>query len=195
MKTFFMLLSFACLGLLTSCGSDSGSEAEASSDASDETMTDREAPAASAGNGEVVNFRELKKLLPENLAGLKRVDYNGQTTGAMGFNISVAEATYEDGDSRLEVVITDTGGLVAAATSLAAWANMEIDRESDTGYQRTTTIGGYKAFESYDRADNSGELSLFIGERFVVVIEGRNIDESAFRDLIEEIDLRELETL
>ena len=45
---------------------------------------------------EPVNFRSLKELLPETIAGMPRTDQSGKTSGAMGFKISMAEATYKD---------------------------------------------------------------------------------------------------
>lgn len=180
----------------SACGnSDAGSDSpEGDWSSSPEASSDTD-NAKEAGNGEVVNFRELQSILPEDLAGLERTDFSGQTTGAMGFNISVAEATYEDGDVRLQVVITDTGGLVSIATGMAAWTTLEIDRETQDGYERTTTINGYKAFEKYNRRSRKGELSLFVDDRYVVALEGRNIDEAAFRDAVEELDLNELAEL
>src|SRR4051794_40944802 len=56
------------------------------------------AAGAAAGDGttyQPVDFRELKALLPEELAGCKRKSATGERTGAMGFNIAQAEGKYE----------------------------------------------------------------------------------------------------
>jgi len=180
--------------LFSACGNSEAGSDSPEGDWSSSSEANAEGGQES-GNGEVVNFRELQSLLPDRMAGLERTDFSGQTTGAMGFSISVAEAIFEDGDARLEVVITDTGGLVSIATGIASWTTLEIDRETQDGYERTTTINGFKAFEKYNRRNRRGELSLFVDDRFVVVIKGRNIEEDAFHEAVQEMDLNELANL
>ena len=76
-----------------------------------------------------VNFRSLKELLPENLAGMSRTDHSGKSSGAMGFKMSTAEASYENGDQKLEVDIVDAGGVGAALMGGAMWSE-----SSDVGW-------------------------------------------------------------
>lgn len=144
---------------------------------------------------EVVDFRKLKELMPEKLAGMERTTHSGEKTGAMGFKISMAEARYEDGESILRVNITDAGGVGMAIMGLAAWSAIEIDRETESGYERTTTIEGYKSFEKYDGNSRHGELSMIIGERFIVNLEGDNVDEDVFRKAVKKLKVSELEKM
>lgn len=145
---------------------------------------------------EPVNFRELKKLIPEEISGMEVTDQSGQTTGSMGFTISEAksEFTGEDGE-RITIELFDTGGIAMAAMGLAAWANVTIDKEDSDGYERTTTINGYKAFEKYNNRNQSGEIAIFANERIIVKVEGRKVEMSQLRDILEEIDLDDIEDL
>ena len=142
---------------------------------------------------EPVNFRELKKLLPEEMDGMEITDQSGQTSGAMGFNVSQAEVEFTGGDGeKIKISIFDTGGIAMAAMGLAAWANVTIDKEDSNGYERTTTINGFKAFEKFDTKRKRGEISIFAKERFIVKVEGREVDMEDLRDALSDIDIDDL---
>ena len=131
-----------------------------------------------ANTPDPINFRELKKALPERLIGLDRKESSGETTGAMGFKISTAEATYRgDDDELLNVKISDVAGVGAAlmGVGFAAWATMEVDRETESGYERTTTFEGHKAFEKYNNKTERGEFSVIVENRVIVEVKGRYI--------------------
>jgi len=145
---------------------------------------------------EPVDFRELKALLPESLAGLKRRSSEGSRTKVMGVAASSAEAMYEDGKGgRMKVTITDAGTLTGLAAVAVAWINVEIDKEGDSGYERTTTIEGRKAYERYEKATRTGKLDVVAAGRFLVAAEATGLDMKAFRAAIEKIDLAKLEAL
>lgn len=198
----FALSLFAFQG----CGGCSGAEDNAGQETTEEAGGSSSEPKdiadavndmqkALQGDGEkkeVVNFRELKKLLPESLAGMERTAHSGEKAGAMGFNMSTATAEYRDGDKEMEVAIVDFAGVAAAMMGMAAWASVEIDREDQNGYERTTNIDGYKAFEKYDSQNRSGELNVLVKDRFIVSLKGRNIDEQGFRKAIGELSIDQL---
>lgn len=142
---------------------------------------------------EIVNFRELKKLMPEKIDGMKRKSHEGQTTGFGGMKLSTAEAAYRDGDRRLDLTITDTGGLGAALMGMAMWKNLEIDKEDDNGFERTTEINGHKAFVKYDKRNERSEISVLYNDRIVAVAKGRGISFSDLGDILEDLDIDEVE--
>ena len=141
---------------------------------------------------EVVDFRALKELLPEKVAGMERTAHSGEKAGAMGFNMSTASAEYRDGDKELELAIVDFAAVATAMMGITAWASVEIDREDENGYERTTTVEGYKAFEKYSNKNKSGELSLLVADRFIITLKGRNMDEKSFKSAIDELNLKQL---
>lgn len=144
---------------------------------------------------EVANFRELKKLMPEEINGMERKSNTGQKTGAMGFNVSNAEAKYQDGDRRMEINIVDIGGMGAAVAGMAAWTMVEIDKETEDGYERTTTIDGNKAFEKYNSRTKRGEVSIILFNRFIVTIKGWNVDIKDMKAALDELDFDDIEEL
>ncbi len=147
------------------------------------------------GTVEVINFRELKALLPNKVAGLKMEDSGGETAGAMGFKVSTAEAEYRDGEEEMEISIADVGGAPMALMGMAAWASLEYEKDTDEGYERTTMIDGHKAFEKYYDSEKEGEIGVIIENRFVVSVKGYNVKMSDIKSALSKIDLDRLKKL
>jgi hypothetical protein len=205
-RTYFPVLLVAFSLGLYACGGGSDNGQESVEQAREEASSSEQSAGDAAegmkqqmqGEGkskEAVDFRELKKLLPEELAGLKRSSRSGQKTGAMSFNLSVAEAVYEGEGGKLEVVLTDFAGMGRAMLGMVPWAELEIDKETETGYERTTTIKGYKAFEEYDNQSKQGKVSIIADGRFVIAIEGANVEADVMREALDGIDLEALSTM
>lgn len=156
------------------------------------------------GMGSVVeqplDFRELARQLPEELGGLPRTRNEGQTSGAMGMNVSVAEAVYETEDGgTITVSITDIGAVAGPALmGMVGWADMEIDRETDSGYERTTEYEGYPAFEqfsAYDGERGSAEVAFLIEQRFIVGFDGERVTMEQVKQLRDDLDVDALADL
>jgi hypothetical protein len=146
---------------------------------------------------EPVNFRELKALLPEEFGGFKRKESKGEKNGAMGLTISEASARYDGPDgANLRIKILDVGSLAGPmAMGLAGWASMEIDRESDDGYEKTTTFQGYKAVEKYHNSNKHGELKVLLASRFMVEVDGHQMKMDEVKSAAGKLDLKKLEGL
>ncbi len=145
---------------------------------------------------EPVDFRVLKDLLPESIAGLKRVGSEGSRTNVVGIASSKVEATYEDGKGgRIVLEITDVGNLSGVTAMALAWVNVEIDKEGDSGYERTTTVNGRKAYERYAKAACEGSLDVIVAGRFIVGVKATGVDVKVFREAVSRLDLEKLEAL
>ncbi len=66
---------------------------------------------------EVVNFRKLKELLPEEIDDLKRTGFSGEKTNAFGIKVSKAEGEYKSEDNRqtIKITILDMGSMKGLA--------------------------------------------------------------------------------
>jgi len=151
--------------------------------------------AASGGKTvEPVDFRQLKELLPESVDGMQRAEVSGEKSAALGMTISKAGARYAGADRRvIDVTISDIGNASGLASlALYAWANNEIDKESPTGYEKTTTFRGYKSYEKYNRGDHSGEMGVLIEKRFVVEAKGGGISIEDLKGMLNKLDLSKL---
>ncbi len=218
MKNLIIPFISAALFFTAACSSDKAKEAEKAEQEAAEALKDAGTDLSKAGEDlgkglqeignalqniqikdadgnpvEAMDFRELKETLPEKLIGMDRESHKGQRTGTAGIKISTAEAVYRDGDKRLEVNIMDGAGVGLAALGAAAWTMVEIDNESDDGYERTTTIDDQKAFEKYDEKDQSGELSVFYKKRYIISLKGRKVKADDLRDAYEGLKLNGLD--
>jgi len=145
---------------------------------------------------EPVDYRMLKDLLPESIAGLRRTGAEGTRTNVVGISSSKAQATYGDGKGgRIELEIIDVGTLSGVTAMAFAWVNVEIDKESDGGYERTTTLGGRKAYERYDGSARTGALDVIVASRFVVGVKATGVEKKVFQEAVAKLDLERIEAL
>lgn len=144
------------------------------------------------GKVPIVHFRDLKPFFPKSVAGIEHGKVTGETTGMAGFKYSTAKTKYDDGKVRIEMNILDGGGVGAIMSGIAAWSKFDVDRETDDGYERTTTFDGYKAYEKYNENRKRGEISLLVNDRFVVRVEGRGVDMDDLKKAIKNMNLRKL---
>ena len=87
-------------------------------------------------------------------------------------------------------MITDIGNASGPMRmSMTGWTPAQVDRQTDTGYEKTTTYEGYEAIEEYDSQDQHGELLVFVGNRFVVEVRG---DHTTMETIKQAIDLKKL---
>lgn len=147
---------------------------------------------------EVVDFRELKELLPESIGDLKRKNAQGEKNSAMGFTISHAEADYsnDDGSQNIDIEITDlTGASGLAGFAAWGWAMAEIDKESETGYEKTTKYKGHKAYEKYDNEYQDGSIEVLVSGRYMVSVQGNNVPMDIIKNAMDEINIGKLEAM
>ena len=72
---------------------------------------------------------------------------------------------------------------------------VDVDRESDDGYEKTSTFGGYKSREKYNKSGKSGEMSVLVGDRFVVEVDGNNVDMNTIKTALSKVDLGKLNSM
>jgi hypothetical protein len=198
-----LCLTLVAVCLLSSCSTtkeDERAQEKETSSGTAETLqqfADKAKDIKNKGTVNPVDFRKLKELLPEKAAGLKRIEATGEKSGAAGFTISRAEAKYgDDGETAAHIEIFDTGGIAGVGTmALAAWTMADIDKETSTGYEKTTTLEGYKGYEKYDSQSKSGELNVLVADRFVVNINGNNLSVKKLKSILTSLDLNKLSKL
>ncbi len=146
---------------------------------------------------ETIEAGILKGMLPADLPGMKRTEASGEKSSAMGINVSTAEGRYtNDAGHSMNVKITDIGSMTGlAGMATYAWASTTIDRETETGYEKTSTFNGYKSHEKYDKSSKDGELSTLVGGRFAVEVSGSGVDMTAIKDAMTKVDLKKLESM
>jgi len=122
---------------------------------------------------------QLKVLVPATLAGLPRTSLSSERNGALGIQVSEANAVYGDGQGRsLRLSLNDTGG-AQGLVQLATWAGVEQERSWDGGYEKDYRQDGRMLHERWDSTSGSGEFGVVVGGRFAVHVAGQaaNIEE------------------
>jgi len=132
----------------------------------------------------------LKSGLPDKLLGMPRSDFKGQTSKFFGLAIATAEAAYKSDDRSVTVNLIDTGGAGAALSQLASWTEIEVDKQSDDGYERTILIDGQKGFERYSQSGKTGELIVLAGNRLIISFTGQGIGPDDLRKALGRIQLK-----
>lgn len=202
----FSLVALALILPLSACGGDDKPEEPTAFDSMQEAARGLESMAeemerrAEEAPADPVDFQVLKELLPERLAGFTRTESSGSRRRmGEGFGVSEAEAAYADesGSETLEVEIVDLAGagpfgmMAGFGLGLAA----EYEEETDTGYRRSREIRGHRGYEEYDSEDGDGEMAVLVADRFMVKVEGSDVEMNVIEQAITSIDLGALEKM
>lgn len=186
--------------LLSACGGSD--EAQPQMEEARESMADavqqmQEAAQnlnANPSSGALIPATTLQERLPSSLDGMARTSSERSESGAMGFKVSTASATYGEGDRTIEVTLTDMGGTGMMAMVGAAWAMVDMDQSDDNGFERTVTIDGNRGFEKEERSGDArdSELSVIANQRVLVKLEGHNVSVDVLRDALKALRVSEL---
>ncbi|MEZ0538632.1 transposase [Fibrella arboris] len=198
LRLFFCATSFCFVFICASCGSSDEKKDEASVSMGGalnavQEMAKQAEETQKNGPVETVDFRKLKDLLPADADGTPRKSANGEKNGMAGFTLSTATGRYENADNseHIELAIVDTGGS-GAIMGMAAWSMLDMDKETESGYEKTTKIGDNKAYEKYDNASKSGEIAVMVKNRFIVTAKGNGVSMDKLKAALDDIDLEKL---
>lgn len=137
-----------------------------------------------------VDFRTLKEMLPDAVGAMKRKSQEGQKQ--MGMSEASGDYSEENGDSSLTIKITDPGNMRAMMAGGAAMAfSMDLDKETDTGYEKNIKFQGYAAHEKME--GTSGEITVLVGDRFMVEVRGSNVKVDQMKAALGAVGLKKLE--
>lgn len=149
----------------------------------------------SDGKIETLDPERIKSFLPEEIAGMPRSAVRAERTGAIGFQISTAEASYDDNNGNgLRVEITDVG-LAQGMIALAGWVGAEQESVTETGFEKTYKKGNDFVHEQWDSLNSTGEYSTIVAERFSVKITGSAENIGTLKDALGSIDIAGLAAL
>jgi hypothetical protein len=143
---------------------------------------------------EPVSFRDLQTFFPD-LAGWDKAKPTGERMTAP-FAFSQAEARYHKDDARIEIKIVDSGFNQLLFTPYAMFMQAGYEKETATGYEKSTSVGGQPGWEKWNTDGNDGEVNAFIGKRYILTVEGRNVEGvKVLHDVVARMDLEKLAAL
>ncbi len=145
--------------------------------------------------GDPVNFRELIPFVKLNLPGWGlQGEPQGQTVKTPQMTMTEVEAHYVSGSKNLSVKIIDSSLGQSAYTGMGFLQGMEVDTSEET--TRGATVNNFPAVETFRHQDKEARLTILVGGRLLVVLEGSQFE--GVKELIivaEQMDLAKLAAL
>jgi hypothetical protein len=126
---------------------------------------------------EPVTFQSLIGILPE-VSGWEREKPRGERM-TIPVPFSQAEVGYRKGDANIDVKIIDTGFAQLLFAPFSMLMTSGYSRESSDGYEKAVTINGHPGLEQWRSDDSGGELTVAVGKRYMVTIEGSQVPDAA----------------
>lgn len=141
-----------------------------------------------------VSFRDLQTAYPE-VAGWTMDKPKGERmTSPVPF--SQTEAHFRNGDRAIEVKIVDSAFNQMLVAPWAMFLATGYEKETDDGYEKSTTVGGHPGFEKWNSTRKNGELNIVVAKRFLVSIEGDRLnDVKDLHDFAAKVDFGKLASL
>ena len=152
-----------------------------------DVAADMEKTKEKLANTTPLGAEEMKALLPEQLAGARRVELDVQP--AMGTN--VAQGRYQVTDtSWVEISIVDCAGPAGSGLFATQYLGMmNVQDEDEDEYTRTVEYKGGKAFENCQKKRLECSLTWFTKNRFLVSINSQFVGIDAVRKVGDALEL------
>ena len=135
-----------------------------------------------------ISFKELLDRLPTAPQGWTAAKPKGETNSWGDYYISQIRQTYTNQDKTITISIFDWS--FNSALHLPLLLTTEFSRESTQGYNKGIELDGIPGREEYAYDSRQGSLNLLVDSRFLVQIDGSNIEDTELRDWWELIDLQ-----
>lgn len=159
-----------------------------------EAMASGKTPEGDQKPVDPVSFRDMQALFPEIDGWTK-----GKPTGermTQPFAFSQAEVDYTKGDARIEMKLVDSGFNQLLLTPYAMFLQAGYEKETESGYEKSTTVAGQPGWEKWDTEGKSGELNALVGKRFLLTLEGSQIDDAkVLHEIAGKVDMGRLAAL
>ena len=222
MRTHLWLCAIVSATLAACTGTPEHTQAEQVQKAADEVQKSADSMAKGAGNvakgaeGMAKGFEDLarglsamaggdpnaKAVEPLTIDGLKSAlpEFSGWQRGkptgermTSPVNYAEAEVTFKKGESQITQKIVDSALNQLLVAPFAMFLAVGYEKETDHGYEKGIKIGDYPGWEKWDSENKTGELNAIVNKRFIVQIEGRNIDNiKVLHALMDGTDLKKL---
>lgn len=155
--------------------------------------------AAAPAKAQSIDFRKLKEWMPTELNGLKRTECNGERNKINDMSITQCSATFKkedkEGAPEIQVQIIDYSNAEFAKGLSAAWTAVEIDKESDDGFEKTLKVKGQPAMLRWQKENKHGEVQVLVGSRYIVTVTTENLPAEQVSKVAEGLALDKLADL
>jgi hypothetical protein len=159
-----------------------------------EAMANGAAGGGDAKAVEPVSFHDMQALFPD-LDGWEKGKPAGEKMSSP-FKYSQAEVEYKKGDSSIALKMVDSGFNQLLLTPYAMFLTAGYEKETSDGYEKSTKVNGQPGWEKWNSSGKDGELNALVGKRFLVQIEGRQIDDTKpLHELAGKLDMAKIAAL
>lgn len=153
--------------------------------------------AAAMGGGKVsepVSFRDMQGAFPSVSGWTMEKPRGERMTSPVAF--SQTEARYRNGDQSIEVKIVDSAFNQILVAPWSMFLTAGYEKETDDGYEKSTTVAGHPGFEKWNTERKDGEVNIVVAKRFLVSVEGDGLsDVKQLHDFAGKIDFAKLTAL
>lgn len=143
---------------------------------------------------EPVSFRDLQAAFPTVSGWTMDKPKGERMTAPVAF--SQTEARYNNGDQAIEVKIVDSAFNQILVAPWAMFLTSGYEKETDDGYEKSTSVSGNPGFEKWNERRKDGEVNIVVAKRFLVSVEGdRLTGMKQLHDFAAQIDFGKLAAL
>lgn len=137
---------------------------------------------------------DFKAWMPEEIAGMKRVDYSFQSMMGSQGKLKFAD---ESGDNTFEINIIDgageTGAAIVTSQNMLTGIYGNFETENETKREQITERNGVKALETYYKNDHRSEVKTMVNDRFMVQAKADNRTPEEVHELIQDLNIHQLQ--
>ena len=136
-----------------------------------------------------VTKEEIKAWMPKEMDDLKRTEYNiGSQMG-----ISTFKLTFKgDAEKKIKITISDGAGKGSAIIAMfSMMQNIEMDKENESGYERTQTLDEQRMLVKYQSSENyeKSTLQCLFNERFGIEASAWKMTPDELWEYIKKLDI------
>ncbi len=137
---------------------------------------------------------QLKAWLPKTLSNFERTGFKIGQAGM--YQVNSVSGTYKpkDGKQKFNVMVIDgagpTGSMMAAGYGM--FGQIEMESEDEYKHQKTVTVDGIKAQQTYKKKVNNTQLLFAFQERFLITINATDMNVEETWNMTRKLDLQDL---
>jgi hypothetical protein len=160
-----------------------------------EKMNDKIAERKASGDTLAIPYKDLQKYLP-SISGFEADGSpKGESVNMAGMSFSTTNQNYKNGTESIKVSVTDYNSAYSIFTGVTAMmgAGFSIDNDDETARGVSMGMDNVKGYETIRKKSKNATLVLAIAERFLVSIEGSDMDNTnKLQEVAKQMNLAEL---
>lgn len=145
---------------------------------------------------EPVKFDVLLPLLPSP-DGWKGDEAKGSTSAMGEFKVTTVSRSYEKSEggahSRVRIEIVDGGYVPFVYAGFTMMS--QFSHESTEGHSKGIEVDGFPAVEEWKKKQKDAKITALVNDRFLVTVDGDNVDPEVVRDFVAKVDLKKVGAL